>query len=252
MIVSCCLIAVVSLSAASEEPDLSSYICGPRCAQYVLKWFGTDVDLTELIAEIQGASIDRSADLGQVKAALVNHGVYVRAVKISPSAIGSLEWPGPLIVHYTATDKSAGHFVVIHPEKSDTAKLCVWDGLFGASLRPASEVAASASGVILLVSSHPISDETPLLIKRSGFSSVPPSIWIGALLTLTALMSFARVAPRSWFPRPFRCYRTQNCFDGCILDGTTYYCLVLAGNEWGSYGDYHTPTTANQNDPCPE
>lgn len=193
-----CLLEAVSLSAVGEQPDLSSHICGPRCAQYVLKWFGVDADLSELIAEIQGASVDRSSNLGQVKAALVKHGLHVRAARTSPNDIATLAWSGPVIVHYAPTDRSAGHFVVVHPDRSTSTKVCVWDGLSGAALIRASDFSASASGAVLLVATETISS-ADVLPTRQSFLSSPATVLPGvsALLTIFAILSLRRIRRRS-------------------------------------------------------
>lgn len=153
-----CVAQSPSAPRGGELPskEANNVVCGPRCVQRVLQHYGQKVELIDLVIELQGAAIDRPANLADMKSALERRGVYAMGVRVrSIDRLASLDWTGPVITHFSA---DGGHFRVIFPARSDANSTCVWDGLAGATMLPIAEIATESSGVHLLTSGLPIDE----------------------------------------------------------------------------------------------
>jgi hypothetical protein len=155
-----------AVSEASESRG--DMVCGPRCAQFLLKHYGKDTDLIELVKEIQWPEFEAGASLQAIDSALQKRGVYTQAIKMDPEA--TLCWPHPVLLHLNGSG-TMGHYIVWLPESSEEA-VCAWVGLEGVRRGPNEKLARQLSGVVLLTSPVPITSSAeeavrePMLLRR--------------------------------------------------------------------------------------
>lgn len=116
--------------------------------------------------------------------ALERRGIYGFGVRIRPADMCWLDWPNPIIAHFEGSGSTVGHFQVIVPCGGGAAALRVWDGLAGESMRPSEQLAADASGLLLLTSASPIRDVPDCLAGKTRL------IRVGAFALNIALASF--------------------------------------------------------------
>lgn len=128
-------------------------VCGPRCVQFVLRHYGRDEDLIDLVQELQWPDLGGGATLSGLRQALENRGIHTFAMRVEPGA--RLNWHSPAVLHWRGEERTLGHFVVWLPS-SGTRAVLIWDGVFGTSRMTRSELASQMSGVILLTSASPI------------------------------------------------------------------------------------------------
>lgn len=155
----CSIPLLATLACLAQAPaiarEANEFICGPRCVQRVLEHYGQDVELTDLVRELQGATVDRPASLAEMTRVLESRHVYAAGVRLSPRDLRHLSWPDAVIAHFNHGGSSVGHFRVLF---ADRAPMRVWDGLAGESAARTNQWAAHASGTILLTSRSPIAD----------------------------------------------------------------------------------------------
>jgi ABC-type bacteriocin/lantibiotic exporter with double-glycine peptidase domain len=138
--------------SAEEQVEPGDIVCGPRCVQFVLKYYGIEEDLIDLVREIQWPDLERGASLDSLEMALRMRGIETRAMRLGSR--GVLKSPHPVIMHLNG--KSAGgHYVVWLPSSSDSESH-VWIGLAGVQVGPTLDLEKSRSGAILLTSPTPI------------------------------------------------------------------------------------------------
>jgi len=138
-------------AGTTQEQSLNTIVCGPRCVQFVLKHFGQEVELAELVREMQWPQLTEGATAASVIAALENRGVFVKAIQVDPKNTVFV-WEHPMIVHLKPSgDGSLGHFVVRMPQSADE-KVAIFDGLAGLRTEPSDKFSRKMSGVVLLCS----------------------------------------------------------------------------------------------------
>lgn len=161
--------ALLSCLGAGTAPrdDPSSFVCGPRCVQRVLQHYGQQAELIDLVRELQGAAIDRPANLADMKRAIQRRGICAEGVRIAPADLRRIMWPEPVIAHLSGTDGAAGHFCVLPPaEPGPGASSRIWDGLGGSSELHGGEAFGTFSGVVLVTARSPISEVRGVLRPR--------------------------------------------------------------------------------------
>lgn len=151
----CAFSAVAALHAGELENSARQVsVCGPRCVQQVLQYYGQDPDLIELISEMQQGRVDEFSSIQDIQDALHKRGVQTLVLQL-----GLLQFPDPthpVILHY-----KQGHFVVL--EKSQGGFASIRDGAVSNSSREfIPSVMSRSSGVALMTS--------PTLIKGSDVS----------------------------------------------------------------------------------
>lgn len=131
---------------ATAKAAWDDLVCGPRCAQYLLRYYGQEVDLIDLVREIQWPDLENGASLEAVDNALKRRGIHTFGMQLAPHA--RLKWPYPALVLVKMDGAKLGHFVVARPSLSKT--LDVWCGLRGIQRMSAGELAERSTGATLL------------------------------------------------------------------------------------------------------
>lgn len=155
----------------TEEETGGDVVCGPRCVQFLLRWYDKgDEDLIALARELQWPELEAGASLQGIQVALENRGIHTYPMRVSPAA--TLQWSHPVLLHlHRGTDsddgRALGHYVVWLPS-STGADHDVWNGLAGTSTRPRRHVEGRMSGAILLTSPFPITDPSQA-VRRNVF-----------------------------------------------------------------------------------
>lgn len=181
----------LSVDHSADELDVDE-VCGPRCVQYVLKCFGTDVDLIEVVREAQWPRLEQGATLTSLADALKRRGIFT-----FPMHIGSdirLKSPYPVIVHVKDDEciNAIGHYVVWLPSSSG-GNIRVWWGLEGVKLLRESDWTEKRSGAILLCEPNAITTPDAALEKIT--------IWptLSSLTIFSAILLVIIVARKGWF-----------------------------------------------------
>lgn len=141
--------------AAGPSGDV---VCGPRCVDFVSKYYNRESDLMEIIKEIQWPDVATGTSMDRISQALGRRGIYSKAMYIEPSS--PIKWHGPVVVHLKPLNSKSpdqiGHFVVWLPNSTDV-NILLHCGLAGVQSGKASDFAAIRSGYILVTSDRPIS-----------------------------------------------------------------------------------------------
>jgi hypothetical protein len=107
--------ALIGASAVIAAP-WRDIVCGPRCIQRLLEWYGKDEDLTPIIRETQGPEIRHGSSLRSLQEALNRRGIHSAAVEVPAGC--RVEWRYPIILHDAniSTDRDPkGHFFLWLP-----------------------------------------------------------------------------------------------------------------------------------------
>jgi hypothetical protein len=139
-------------------------------------------ELLDLIRETQGDAIAKPASLRDIAHALERRGIFTAAIRVARQDVPRISWPGPAIVHFSDERGSAGHFVVLEPQRGDAGDLRIWDGLHGSLRASNRELAAAASGAVLLTAREEIRSAESCLPCACSVSGA----WVAAVLALTA------------------------------------------------------------------
>ena len=179
----------VSMDADGVDP--SNIVCGPRCVQYLLKHYGQEVDLIELVREMQWPELEAGTTMDTIEKALNSRGIHTLGMQLAPRA--RLKWPHPVLVHMKVEGAKFGHFAVRLPSSSDTVDL--WCGLAGIQRVSEDELSKRCTGAVLLTAPKPITD-VESAIERAG---VPAYVWwICFSGSLFSLLIVAIVRKRIW------------------------------------------------------
>jgi len=161
-----------ALALASDANDRQVDVyCGPRCAQFILKYFDrlVDDDLFALIQEMQSADPTSGMSMRAIEIALNRRHIYTIAVRVRPENLSQCTWECPIVVHLQRegkTDAGLGHYIVWLPT-SDNESAHLWLGLRGIKQVDYDSFTKTMSGVMLLTSDKPI-DTT--VVRSSLFS----------------------------------------------------------------------------------
>jgi hypothetical protein len=113
------VLAVQQISHADNKRSDSEQdsVCGPRCVQYVLEWYGSPQapSLLNLVEEMQWPSVERGSSLHDIQTALTKRGVYSMPVRCRE--LSSIVWKEPVVVFFEPLnrDRDLGHFAVLVP-----------------------------------------------------------------------------------------------------------------------------------------
>lgn len=144
---------------ATTEENRPDVVCGPRCVQYILKHYGQQVELHDLIQELQWPNLEAGSNLAGLQKSLNQRGIHTAAFKLPPGS--QLGWTQPVIVHLkegtTVTSGTLGHFAVWLPTSANgVAEL--WFGPDGVRRGTNSRFDSIRSGTVLLTYPRPIPD----------------------------------------------------------------------------------------------
>jgi len=164
-------------------------VCGPRCVEFVLAWYGRPVEASDLVWELQGGQPDRMVSAAALDEALRRRGVHTRVVRVD--GWDAPTWPHPAVLHLRQPN-GAGHFVVWVPPKDGRAA-ALWDGREGFTAGLTSTQVTGLSGVVVLTSPDPI-PETPTI--EVGTETPRWPLWLagGLVLGLAAVLIARRVS----------------------------------------------------------
>jgi ABC-type bacteriocin/lantibiotic exporter with double-glycine peptidase domain len=155
------LLALAGLTGgpgAAQGPNTNApAVCGPRCVEFLLHWYGKPTDVSDLIDELQQGRPYQMVSLQAMADTLAKRGVHTKAVKLGWGA--TLDWPHPVVRHSVRPD-GGGHFTVLVPPRGEFPRLA-WTGDAGYKRALTDEEDGEASGVCLLTAPEPIDDVQP-------------------------------------------------------------------------------------------
>lgn len=181
------VIGVVTCHAAPASERLSPIevdwtrpndtICGPKCVQHVLEYYGCEEDVIKLVREMQWPKIESGVSLEKVADALSARNVHCLPMRISQSA--DLQWEHPIIAHLDVDDSDIGHFVVWLPSTT-AGEVRLWCGESGTIKVNRHEWCRIRSGAVLLTAPK------PLVVSDVNVTRMPLTL-IDRWLTASAL-----------------------------------------------------------------
>lgn len=180
-----------SPQSARRANDL---VCGPRCVQFALKWYGMNAGLIDLVRELQWPDLESGSTFGSLAQALQKRGLYTCAVDAGNRELS--DWPYPALVHLSGPDE-AGHFVVWVPANGPRQPECYWTGLDG-FCRDLDPRSYKRSGAVLLTAPVEITDAAAAF--RSPGAADLRLIGISAILAVVFFVS-AKVVCRRYVCR---------------------------------------------------
>ena len=142
--------AQVATPPAKLRAD-SDMVCGPRSVQFILREYGQEVGLIDLVKELQWPDLEAGASLDQIEKSLNSRSIQTRAIRVAPGR--RLTWPHPVVLYTDEGNPPRGHYVVTAPQKG--ADL-IWAGVEGWRRGPWGEITRGFTGVALLTSPDPI------------------------------------------------------------------------------------------------
>ncbi len=181
-----CIGACVTARSDHTDDEMQSYnqvICGPRCAHFVLRYYGREEKLSSLVREMQWPDLSQGTSIRQIEDALDSRGIHTRSVQLHN--VRRFQPTRPAIVHLHENDDrgddNMGHFVVVLPE-STSRHVAVWDGLSGTRFRPWDDFSREITGAVVLTDDVPIEDVKEAMRLPSGQLA-----WIGMVATVGLL-----------------------------------------------------------------
>ncbi len=172
---------------ATTEENRPDVVCGPRCVQYILKHYGQQVELHDLIQELQWPNLEAGSNLADLQKSLNKRGIHTAAIQLSPGA--KLDWPEPVLVHLklgtSITPETLGHFVVWLPSSTNDI-VHLWFGPKGVHQGTNARFAGICSGGMLLISRNPIADSQLAVYGSVREWIASRVLWTGAVLFVCA------------------------------------------------------------------
>ena len=141
-------------------------VCGPRCLQFILRHYGQEADLVDLIRKVQWPDLEQGTSLSALHNELEERGVHSVIVRCPTDSLP--DWPHPLIVHFEPVEESTqglGHFSVVIPNSVTTNSISLWGGQNGPEIVPVPKFARQISGWAILTSPEPIPVDLNVLQK---------------------------------------------------------------------------------------
>jgi len=176
-----------------ESPSGGDPVCGPRCVQFLLKWYrDEEADLVELVREMQWPELESGCTLDALSSALRKRGIETYAMRIPPEA--RLQWPHPVVLHLKSHDAAEaadaagamGHYVLWLPSSS-RAEARVWEGLSGVKTYPNRLLGERRSGAVLLTSPIAIDDPEAAVAKGNRSLAVMVALIAGGACSVWLL-----------------------------------------------------------------
>lgn len=174
-----------------REPiqGMADNICGPRCVQFVLRQYGFNAELQELVREVQWPALEEGATLDSMTQALQRRGICTCVLKLDPST--RLAWRYPVIIHLRGNKGFLGHYLVLLP-RSGTDEADEYVEFTGVSHYPSSAIHERMSGVVMLTSPVPIDD------WRSAISGEPLSFLFAPFVLFALFLFGILMLPTVW------------------------------------------------------
>ncbi|MGD9856863.1 MAG: cysteine peptidase family C39 domain-containing protein [Planctomycetaceae bacterium] len=145
--------AAMTLQAEERAGSLSTsnLFCGPQAVQRVLREYGRDVPLFDLVRETQWPDYRQGSALSDLAAALEARGVQTCAVEVPLDT--EIAWEHPVILHLSHSGQQ--HYVVWLPPEGFRGRPRIWDGTIPSPVKRRNPVAIRSS-TVLLTSDQPI------------------------------------------------------------------------------------------------
>ena len=193
------LLLLTALLAAEAAPE-GDTVCGPRCVQAILRSYGYEAELIDLVRELHTDGVEQGTTLGQMRDAVRSRGLHAEVVHLPLGA--TLTWSEPAILHLKPLPKPAsgrresaespasqpasappvlGHFIIHLGDSHGTST--IHDPLTGTLHGPREELQQQMSGDLLLVSQHPISPATEFAVAATS----PWQLTVISLCSLCAI-----------------------------------------------------------------
>lgn len=123
-------------------------LCGARCVDSVLQWYGCRDDFIKIVSEVNGNQFYEPAPMNAIANSLNSRGIHTIGIQVAPRDM--IQWPNPIIVH-SQIKGAHGHYWVWYP--SNSVDMCnIWQDH---SVGP-EEQRLSPTGVLLLTSPRQI------------------------------------------------------------------------------------------------
>lgn len=175
---------VVSADIPAVTRSRGDVVCGPRCLQYLLRHYGIETELMDLVKETQ-SDFEEGATLDALNEALRRRGVHTAALRLPSTAV--IRWPHPVLMHLKSDDEGMGHYVIWLPT-SERTQVHVWNGLAGIQTGSESRLAAKRSGVVLLTSQTEIEQPTMASVSTIRWDSWLSWLsWSGVLIVVSVI-----------------------------------------------------------------
>ena len=191
------IVFLVSPNVVAEGVD-RGVLCGPKCANHVLRHFGKGVlDPIELTLHLDEFDNTRGTTLGSLAVYLETQGLYTRVIRISNDSM--IDWPHPTIVHLDIAGKQQ-HFVVLHPrEKASDNWVTIFDGISRMRRVRLADWMSMRSGNVLLPSADsiparisPVRPATPSSGSRYYLNTGLFICVFGAIIAITGFVANKR------------------------------------------------------------
>lgn len=144
------LLSIVSVQQSVESDATDGINCGPRCVNFVMKWYGMESNLIDVITQIEGQATSQGYSLADLGDELDRHGMHTKVVKTNSRNMVS--WQEPMIAHLKSVDeRGLAHFVVVLPESRD-GQVVYWDGVSEVTQVSFREFLSKCSGYMLVTS----------------------------------------------------------------------------------------------------
>lgn len=169
-------------------------VCGPRCLRYILRHYGKQSDLIDLVRAIQWPDIKSGSSLASIEAVLRKNEIATQALYVPVGA--NVKWDHPVLIHCSATEATPAHYIVLLATAGGTAR--IYCGLDGCRSIKLSELASLRSGVVLLTASSPTIDAKDAIsavrysVRQQCVRLAPALLGSLALLTLLTRFKFCR------------------------------------------------------------
>ena len=98
------LLFLTALLTTEPAPE-GDTVCGPRCVQALLRSYGQEVELIDLVREPHTEGVEKGTTLGQMRDAFTHRGLHAAVVHLPAGA--TLTWPEPVIIHLQPLPKQA-------------------------------------------------------------------------------------------------------------------------------------------------
>lgn len=215
----CCDHARAADDTQESTKGLTSVYCGPRCVQRVLREYGIETDLVDLIREMQWPDDGRGASMQALADAIRKRGLHAETVNLESGV--DIDWTGPAIVH--VQNDGVPHYVVwLPPDKPDAAAR-VWDHDVSPVVLNPGRFHQARTGPLLLTSRGPIPDSAAIGHQVQERTQSATAI----LALIAAVVAFLT----GWF--------AQRRFSGVTRDG----------NQTGNWGNFGPPNKQQDGDP---
>lgn len=176
-------------------------VCGPRCLRFIMRHYGKQRELIDLVKATQWPDIENGASLARMETVLRESGVGTQAVRVPTGA--TIKWPHPVLMHYHASGSRSEHYIVLIRTSAGISE--VYWGIDGFGSIATSELWRLSTGIALLTSPSLDVDPQQVFSAVGTTTSAKTGRLAAALFSIAAIMQLLRLQ----FTRRFR--RKETC-----------------------------------------